>query len=394
VRDGTFHPAGALASVRILHTVEFYHPHIGGAERVVQRVSEGLVRRGHEVVVATTWDAARNQDHLNGVQIVPFRVRGNYVRGMTGEVSRYQEWLQRERFDVIMNYAAQAWPTDAALPMLPHVHAARVLATCGFSGRHGIRRALYAGYFRMLRERIREYDALIYHAEGGADAAFGRRYGRGDQVVIPNGADGAEFAAGPAQFQARRGIRARHLLLHVGNHHRVKGHRDLIGMLKELRGLDVALVIIGEDPGGWTSCWGSCARSARGDPRLVLLRQVPRADVVAAFLDADLVLLTSRFEAAPLVLVEAMAAGVPFVSYDVGNARALPGGVVVRGPAGLPGAVGDLLADAARRRGLGEAGRDFHRRTLEWEAIVDRYEALFASLVTRRSEASPQTGRP
>ena len=375
--------------MRILHTVEFYHPHVGGAERVVQRVSEGLVRRGHEVVVATGWDPARIEHDGSGVQIVPFRVRGNFVRSMTGEVARYQDWLQRERFDVVMNYAAQAWPTDAALPVLRQIRAARVLATCGFSGLHGIRRVLYAGYFRMLRERIREYDALIYHAEGGADTAFGRRFGRGEQVVIPNGADSAEFIGSAAQFRARHGIRARHLLLHVGNHHRVKGHRDLIWMLKELRGFDAALVMIGGDPGGWTSCWKSCSRSAQRDPRLVLLRQVPRADVVAAFLDADLVLLTSRFEAAPLVLVEAMAAGVPFVSYDVGNARALPGGVVVHGPAGLPGAVRDLLADEARCQGLGAAGRDFHRRTLEWDAIVDRYEVLLTSLAGRRSAASP-----
>ena len=183
--------------MRILHTVEFYHPHVGGAERVVQRISEGLVRRGHDVVVATSWDPTRTDDRHNAVEIVPFRVRGNYVRGMTGELSGYQNWLRQGRFDLVMNYAAQAWPTDAALPILHHLNAATVLATCGFSGRYGIRRVLYAGYFRMLRQRIREYDALIYHHEGGADAAFGRRYGRGRHVVIPNGADAPGFAGVP-----------------------------------------------------------------------------------------------------------------------------------------------------------------------------------------------------
>ncbi len=370
--------------MRILHTVEFYHPHIGGAERVVQRISEGLVRRGHNVVVATSWDPARTQDRLNGVQTVPFRVRGNYVRGMTGETSRYQDWLQRERFDVVMNYAAQAWPTDAALPVLPHVNAARVLATCGFSGQYGIRRVFYAGYFRMLRDRIRTYDALIYHHEGGADAVFGHRYGRGEQVVIPNGADAAEFAGAVGQFRSQYGISARHLLLHVGNHHRVKGHSDLLRVLRDLRGLDIAVVVIGEDPGGWGSCWEACARAVRREPRFVVLRSLPRIDVVSAFLDADLVLLPSRFEAAPLVLVEAMAAGVPFVSYDVGNARTLQGGLVVRGPAEMARAVRSLLSDEAGRRTLGRAGQEFHRRTLEWDVIVGKYEHLYASLAAQR----------
>ncbi|MDR7485172.1 MAG: glycosyltransferase family 4 protein [Armatimonadota bacterium] len=371
--------------MRILHTVEFYHPHVGGAERVVQRISEGLVRRGHEVVVATSWHPERGRSAVNGVQIVPFRVSGNLARGMAGEVARYQDWLRRERFDIVMNYAAQTWPTDAALAVLPDLEAGRVLATCGFSGLRGARRLLYLRYFRQLRRLIRDYDALVYHAEAGADVAFGGRYGRGEQVVIPNGADGAEFA-GPSDFRVRYGIRARHLLLHVGNHYRVKGHGDLARVLRALAGRDVAMVIIGDDPGGARSCWRTCLAAARRDRRLVLLRQVPRSDVVTAFCAADLVLLTSRFEAAPLVLVEAMAAGVPFVSYDVGNARALEGGQVVAGPEAMAAAVADLLGDDARRRALGDAGRNHQRRALEWETIVGQYETLYASLVIRRAQ--------
>lgn len=370
--------------MRILATVEFYHPHVGGAERVVQRIAEGLVRLGHEVVVATGWDPARTGGEHNGVRVVQFRVSGNHARGMTGEVSRYQDWLLRERFDVVMNYAAQSWPTDAALPLLGRLDAARVLATCGFSGMHGFRRPLYAGYFRMLRERIREYDTLIYHTETGADVTFGDRYARGEQVVIPNGADGREFDDASRVFRARHGIGTRPLLLHVGNHYRVKGHQHLVRVLRGLRDLDAVLALIGEDPGGWRSCWNTCVRASHREPRLLLLRGIPREEVVSALVEADAVLLTSRFEAAPLVLVEAMAAGVPFVSYRVGHAAALEGGILVDGPGEMARAVRDLLAEPARARALGRAGRDLQRRALDWEGIVGRYEALFHSLVARR----------
>jgi glycosyltransferase involved in cell wall biosynthesis len=370
--------------MRILNTVEFYHPHQGGAERVVQRVSEGLVRRGHEVTVATSHDPRRGTVEHNGVRIRQFRVSGNQARGMTGEVSAYQEWLQDEPWDVVMNYAAQAWPTDAALPLLTRLRAVRVLATCGFSGMYGIRRPLYIGYFRMLRTRIQQYDALVYHAETGADVAFGRRFGRGQQVVIPNGADASEFAAAVRGFRSRYGVGNRTLLLHVGNHHRVKGHRDLLRVFRSVPVSDVVLTIVGGDPGGWASCWAACARAARAESRLLLLRDIPRADVVSAFVEADLVLLTSHFEAAPLVLVEAMAAGVPFVSYRVGNAPALKGGVLVEGPAEMAKVVRQLLADTGRRCALGRDGQMYQRRMLDWEALVDRYEALFLSLVTQR----------
>lgn len=357
---------------------------------MVQRISEGLVGRGHQVVVATTWDPARSQDHLNGVEIVPFRVRGNYSRGLIGEVSNYRDWLQRERFDLMLNYAAQSWTTDAALPFLGEIDCVKVLATCGFSGLRGIRRFLYLGYYRKLRQWIRNYDALIYHGQSGADAAFGRKFGPREQRVIPNGVDGREFEGSTVGFRAHYNIQARHVLLHVGNHYPVKGHRDLLRVLDSLRDLDVVLVLIGEDGGGWRSCWNSCLKAARRDPRIVLLRGVPREHVVAAFREADVVLLPSRFEAAPLVLVEAMAAGVPFVAYDVGNARELGGGLVVEGARAMADALRALLTDEERRRTLGKTGKDIQKRTQEWEGIVDQYERFYLSLAAQRGA---RTGR-
>ncbi|MDR7420327.1 MAG: glycosyltransferase family 4 protein, partial [Armatimonadota bacterium] len=377
------------AVMRILNTVEFYHPHLGGAERVVQRISEGLVHRGHEVTVATSYDPRRPVPEHNGVHIRQFRIAGNCAKGMTGEVRAYQEWLLRGSWDVMMNYAAQSWPTDAALPLLERLRPVRVLATCGFSGQHGIRRALYARYFRMLRTRIRHYDALIYHADTGADVAFGRRFGPGEQAVIPNGVDGEEFATPRHGFRIRYRIGDRPLLLHVGNHYRVKGHRDLLRVARDLADLDALLVIIGRDPGGWGSCWRACARASHRNPGVVLLSEVPRAEVVSAFVDADVVLLTSRFEAAPLVLVEAMAAGVTFVSYRVGNAAALPGGLVVDGPADMARAVRELIGDVSRRRALGREGQVHQRRLLDWAVLVEKYEELFRRLHSRAASRGP-----
>ncbi len=367
--------------MRILHTVEFYHPAVGGAERVVQRISEGLAARGHQVLVATSEDPRRTGTHAAGVHIVPFRISGNHARRLRGDVERYKAWLRSEGFDVILNYAAQSWPTDAMLPLLGEIAGVKILATCGFSGLHGLRRPLYWSYFRMLAEQIREYDGLIFHGQTGVDASFGRRHGRGDSVVIANGADGREFDAAEPGFRARHGIQSRFMLLHVGNHHNVKGHRDLIRLLDTLHDLDVTLVLIGEGASGGRSCWDACARAARRDDRLRLLHSLPRSDVVAAFREGDLFLLPSRFEAAPLVLVEAMAGGLPFVSYDVGNAGELAGGVVVRGFRQMTAAVRTLLNDGSRREVLGRAGREMQRRALEWEHLIDRYEAFYAQLM-------------
>jgi hypothetical protein len=86
--------SGALSSSRkknklnILHTVEFYYPHIGGSETVVQQLSERLTRRGHKVTVATTRLAERDFAELNGVTIREFDVSGNLATGLHGADAR------------------------------------------------------------------------------------------------------------------------------------------------------------------------------------------------------------------------------------------------------------------------------------------------------------------
>src|SRR5207244_11022195 len=80
------------------------------------------------------------------------------------------------------------------------------------------------------------------------------------------------------------------------------------------------LAVVGKEHGarhGLAECQDLAA--ARGaDVRFMGV--LPRADVLAAYAEADLLLLASDFEGFGLVLLEAMAAGLPFVSTPVGAA--------------------------------------------------------------------------
>ena len=113
--------------MKILHTVEFYNPSVGGAQEVVKQVSEQLVKRGHHVTVATTKLAERTTCAINGVHIEEFEIAGNAVRGFHGNVQSYQELLLNSDFDVMMNYAAQQWATDLVFPLLDRLRYRKVL---------------------------------------------------------------------------------------------------------------------------------------------------------------------------------------------------------------------------------------------------------------------------
>ena len=56
-----------------------------------------------------------------------------------------------------------------------------------------------------------------------------------------------------------------------------------------------------------------------------------------------------------------------------------------REPAAVAAALTDLLKNPVRARGLGEAGRDFWRSRLTVDAVADRYEQMYASLISERT---------
>lgn len=114
----------------------------------------------------------------------------------------------------------------------------------------------------------------------------------------------------------------------------------------------------------------------------------PVEDVVKVYQDSSVFVLSSRFEGFGLVLVEAMACGLPVVSFDcpVG-----PDEIIIDGHDGLLVPSGDvhalaeklmtLMADENLRKRLGEQARQSVRR-YEMASIAKQWESLFDQLMT------------
>src|ERR1039458_9870924 len=76
-------------------------------------------------------------------------------------------------------------------------------------------------------------------------------------------------------------------------------------------------------------CYYSCITRALFDKSVTMMLNVPRAESVSAIKEADIMVHPSNWEASPLVILECMAAGKPFVAFDVGCVREHAGGRVV-----------------------------------------------------------------
>jgi glycosyltransferase involved in cell wall biosynthesis len=139
--------------------------------------------------------------------------------------------------------------------------------------------------------------------------------------------------------------------------------------------------------------WMAAANRSPLRRKLALHTNFPRAELVQAYMAADLFIFASNIEYSPLVLYEAAAAGTPFLTVPVGNsaeiARWTGAGVVCPAPKDergytradpevLAAAIAELAQDAARLRTLGETGRRRWLANFTWQVIAARYEAILA----------------
>ena len=363
---------------------------------------------------------------------------------MTGELDDYRRMVLRGDYDVFMVKAAQQWTFDALVPVLDQITKPKIFVPCGFSGLHD---PAYLDYYRRMPEWMGKFDHLVFYATDYRDINLARAHGLSSFTIIPNGASEREFGvARDGEFRRRYAIRDdAFVMLTVGSLTGLKGHRELAEAFHLTRfpaGAPAVLLLNGNQPGnGWSmrSMAGWMAKSLIwrtglgfllrdkaqfGVPRLrdlvaringsgsekrAMLLDLPRPELVQAYLNSDLFVFASNVEYSPLVLFESAAAGLPFLSVPVGNAEEIArwtgGGEICPAPRDALGYthvephvlaehVQALAADRGRLKRLGETGRRNWLERFTWAKIADQYEALFQRVIAEKSPNAGADTRP
>jgi glycosyltransferase involved in cell wall biosynthesis len=175
-------------------------------------------------------------------------------------------------------------------------------------------------------------------------------------------------------------------VLYVGLLTPRKGVLDLLTASRLLRERGVAheLSLLGGTPDEGPEAEAQ-VRAALDD-NVHLLGTRPPEQMPAEFAAADVFCLPSWWEAMPLSVLEAMAAGLPVVATDVGDvSRAVSDGltgavVPVRNPDKLAAALEPILLDAELRRRMGAAGRARVVEMFSAEVTARAVSALYADL--------------
>ncbi|HVM12223.1 MAG TPA: glycosyltransferase family 4 protein [Actinomycetota bacterium] len=352
----------------------------GGVQVHVRQLAERLRGLGHATLVVAPADGRRAEP---GVVRTggPIRVRVNR------SVAPIAPWpaAARRRRDAL----------GAFRPDIVHVHEPFVPGAAG-AVRDGARLgAATVGTFHAYADRAPLLDVTVpllrstwsaldrRIAVSRAAAAFVARRFRGGVRVVPNGVETRLFAeADPVDLPPGRRV------LFVNRLDPRKGFGVMVRAFEDLRRThpDALLVVAGDGPE--RGAVGSLEPETRA--RVVLLgnvahRDLPRVHAACEIFCAPAV----GHESFGIVLVEAMAAGLPVVASDIPGYREVVrdgvDGVLVppRAPAATAAALRRLLDDPAVADGFRAAGRQRAGR-FGWETVAAEILGIYEEALRER----------
>jgi glycosyltransferase involved in cell wall biosynthesis len=330
---------------------------------------------------------------LNHVHIHRFAVRGNLASGMKGEVQKYREFVAWGHWDIMVNHCLQIWSTDAILGELSSYPWASILVTHGL----GLSNPRFEGYYKAIGQKLHAYNRWVRISSLTEEASFAQRFDLRIPDTITNGVDLEEWSRPPVGVRRVWGVGEAPWIVNVSNHcgRHHKNHAMFFELARGVQGLGARFTLVGNSHrmARWNlgslgirgGCFYECKARAMLSGSVELKCSAPREEVISAIKEADLLVSTSNWEANSLVLLESMAAGTPWVSTDVGSARANGGGIVVNNLDEMTAAVTHLLRDPDRRGSLGREGRRRAMERHDWVRIADQYLELYETTIGRRA---------
>ena len=335
---------------------------LGGTPTVVRELARRLPAVGVRTVVACLGPRGpvAEQIEADGGTVHAF---GRSAWQLPAAVADLWRLVEAERIDLTLSFLVHA-NVVAALANAPHLQA--IQTTQPTPGWH----------WRAQRWAARRSPRVLCCSPSVAQAAHERSNVPAEKLrVIPNAVE--HVADRPAVF-GQSGV------MRVGFLGRLDPVKRVDLLIDACRVAKVPLDVYGDGPDR------PRLEAHAADSDVTFHGFTPRDEALAA---VDVLALTSVGEGMPMVLIEAMAAGVPVAGLDVPGVR----DVIEDGQTGVLAEDVDALADALRRlrddpaerRRFAEAGLREVRERFTWHRVLLMYRSLFDEVVGTGERPSP-----
>ena len=392
--------------MKIAQVVSTFPPYKGGMGNVAWNYARLLTARGHEVTTFTPLYKKNALPHAEEasercgrvIRLKPVLQYGNaaFLPQLTWKLGNFDAVIFHYPFfgavkgifnakffglfkgKLILQYHmdvtglsplawAASWPSKLLLPGLIRQADSVLSASLDYVSESNIKK-----YYKKHPNKFIELPF-------GADLK--RFYPAGDEL-------GMEHELGRGALGGSEDVRKKKTILFVGGldqAHYFKGLGILLRAVKGMKTVDAKLLVIGE--GALKESYGKLALELGINGRVKFIGSVPYDELPKYYREADVFVLPSvtKGEAFGLVLVEALASGVPVIASRLAGVRS----VFTDGREGLLNAPGNskdlsekidfILSNEDLRKRMGKAARKLALEKYDWEKVGDRLEEIIST---------------
>ncbi|PWB44012.1 MAG: hypothetical protein C3F12_12300 [Candidatus Methylomirabilota bacterium] len=357
--------------LHILIVCTHFPPSVGGLETIAAQLGKALIAKGYEVHVATERSDKRDFTDYYGMTIHsldPVPVTG---QRLPHAALQLRELILSGRYDACILLADPRnwvfWSLEGLeIPEHTRIIAQPLINADGFA-----RWCNNRDFRARLTQILKRVHAVVTISTGGAVVQYLTEEGI-PFVYIQNA---VERNTGSDGFRARYGIpESTPLLLHIANLWPVKNHLGLMDALSKMDG-DWRLVMIGHSSGD-IQYDRQVHEAVRRDPRFMLIPGLSCGDIAAALDAADVLLLASRGEVAPVTILEAMSHAKPWLATpECGGVHDNAGGLVVPLEE-FSHVLPRLLKNPYVLQRLARLGYEHWSECFRWDVIISAWDSL------------------
>lgn len=355
--------------MKILITSPTYPPCNSGLGNAVATQASFLLNVSQDLVVATG-GLYRHSYCVAGINVEAFPVSESrlFTQWFKGDISGYVSFLSSRDWDLVLLNAWQNWATDLVLNNINLISGHKVLYSHCISTnvllatrplKSFLRYLLWRAYWRNLPSHLANLDGLIFLAPGSSDSRFDD-YKLASSMrlpirVVPNALSPSATSLVHANDTSQQ-IRDR--IISVGSYTWQKGFDFVIRAYAASRARQFyPLHLYGQEFSKYTSYLKSlCARIGIHKGEVIFHEGISGDRLLACYSKAYLFLHGSHTECQPLVLLDAMATGTPFISRGTGCIPDLKGGKTVSTANEMTIVIDSLFANSVLWKELSVSG--------------------------------------
>ncbi len=377
--------------MKVLLTSPTYPPYNSGLGNAVQIQAKCISSLGIEVHVATSGDSVEPRwDNDANAIVHEFQISGTGKIGdpINGDKKGYQRFLKNSRYDVVILNAWQNWSTDCAIDIIDALQSRIYVYSHGLSVntiyktkifKSLIRCLLWRPYWWSLPNKIKKLDGVIFLSHDGCDSRF-------DDLRLVDLCKKKKFVIGNAVSKsAEEKIRkpvlpfeSRTQIISVGSYDWFKGHDFSIRAYANSTFKNkVVIKIFGQKINKYTYRLKEiAAQSGIHGSSIKFHEGISGEELLAEYQKSCCLINGSHSECQPLVLLDSMAVGLPFISRISGAIPNLRGGICVSSEQAAAIKMNEVLSDPGAWLKIIKAGQNHVQKHHTQEVMQKSFQKI------------------